>query len=41
MNGAALAGALEVSPGAARVRLHRAINRLRAAMAAGEEDDDE
>jgi RNA polymerase sigma-70 factor, ECF subfamily len=33
MNGEALARALNISPGAARVRLHRALNRLRAALA--------
>lgn len=36
LNGEMLAGALRVSPGAARVRLHRALNRLRAALAAQE-----
>lgn len=34
LDGAMLARALDVSPGAARVRLHRALNRLRAALAA-------
>jgi RNA polymerase sigma factor (sigma-70 family) len=34
MNGAALAEALAITPGAARVRLHRALNRLRAALQA-------
>jgi RNA polymerase sigma factor (sigma-70 family) len=32
MNGEALAQALHISPGAARVRLHRALNRLRRAL---------
>jgi RNA polymerase sigma factor (sigma-70 family) len=32
MNGEALAQALQISPGAARVRLHRALNRLRRAL---------
>jgi DNA-directed RNA polymerase specialized sigma24 family protein len=38
MSGKALAAALETTPGAARVRLHRAFNRLRALLAAGLED---
>lgn len=33
LNGELLARALHISPGAARVRLHRALNRLRAALA--------
>ena len=32
MNGEAIAQALQISPGAARVRLHRALNRLRRAL---------
>jgi len=36
LNGEELAQALEVTPGAARVRLHRALNRLRAAWQAQE-----
>jgi RNA polymerase sigma factor (sigma-70 family) len=32
MNGEALAHALQITPGAARVRLHRALNRLRRAL---------
>jgi RNA polymerase sigma factor (sigma-70 family) len=38
MSGKALATALETTPGAARVRLHRALNRLRALLSAGQED---
>ena len=34
MDGAALGKALRISAGAARVRLHRALNRLRSAMQA-------
>ncbi len=36
LDGAALAQALGISPGAARVRLHRALNRLRRAHQGGE-----
>jgi RNA polymerase sigma factor (sigma-70 family) len=37
-NGQELASALGISPGAARVRLHRALNRLRLAWSLDEED---
>jgi RNA polymerase sigma-70 factor (ECF subfamily) len=40
MNGDALAAALGITPGAARVRLHRALNRLRAAYVARKEARD-
>lgn len=41
LNGEALAQTLDVTPGAARVRLHRALNRLRAAWPVPEQAKDE
>lgn len=38
LNGAELGRVLDITPGAARVRLHRALNRLRAAWLPGEVD---
>lgn len=39
LNGEAMAKALHISPGAARVRLHRALNRLRASLRGGDTND--
>lgn len=40
LDGAALAQALGITPGAARVRLHRALNRLRGALGSRRDDSD-
>lgn len=40
-DGKALAHALDIAPGAARVRLHRALNRLRASLNVQKEAGDE